>query len=188
MPLTIRNEQYHTLEEYYALPEEVRVELIDGVFYDMASPSQIHQEISRELEYSINEYIRNKKGKCSLFHSPFDVKLFDNKDDIVQPDIFVVCDRDKLDGKRCNGAPDWVIEIASPSNVTHDYVEKLSLYDKAGVREYWIVNPDDKSVVVYRFDSERPIIDTFSFEDTVKVGIYNDFRIDFRDVMSRVNG
>lgn len=186
MPLPIEGKKYYTLDDYYALPDDIRVELIDGMFYDMASPSQIHQEISGELFSDIHGYIRNNKGKCKIFHTPFDVKLYANKDDIVQPDLFVVCDRDKLDGKRCNGAPDWIIEIASPSNATHDYVLKLSLYEKAGVREYWIVNPDDKMVTVYCFDDGMHSIKTYSFTEKIKVSIYDNYEIDFKDIMSRI--
>ncbi|WP_026527181.1 Uma2 family endonuclease [Butyrivibrio sp. VCD2006] len=187
MPSSMEREKHYTLDDYYALPDNVRVELIDGKFYDMASPSQIHQEISRELEFCIAEYIRSRKGKCEMFHAPFDVKLYEKKDDIVQPDIFVVCDRDKLDGKRCNGAPDWIIEIASPSNTTHDYVRKLSLYEKAGVREYWIVNPDDKMITVYNFDNGNHSIKTYTFDESIKAGIYDDLIIDFKEIMLRIS-
>ena len=185
MPLALEKNNF-TEADYYALPEDVRVELIDGVFYDMSSPSQLHQEISREIEFDILSYIKKEKGNCKIFHAPFDVKPNIKKDDIVKPDIFVVCDKNKLDGKRCNGAPDWIIEIVSPSNATLDYVKKLSLYENAGVREYWIVNPDDKNVVVYDLDKASRNASTFTFDDQVKAGIYEDLIIDFKDIMSRI--
>ena len=100
-----------TLEQYEALPEETRAEVFDGMIYDMASPSQIHQSISMQLSTVINNYILHKKGSCSIFSAPFDVKLSDDPLIIVQPDIMVICDQSKLDGKRCNGAPDFIIEI-----------------------------------------------------------------------------
>lgn len=103
-----------TLEQYEALPEDLRVEVFDGVVYDMASPSQEHQTISMELSTVLNTYIRGKKGSCRVFHAPFDVKLSEQPLTIVQPDLMIVCDKDKLDGKRCNGAPDFIIEIVSP--------------------------------------------------------------------------
>ncbi len=103
--------------------------------------------------------------------SPSDVKL--SKTDVVQPDIFVVCDPDKLDGQRCNGAPDWVIEILSPSNEKIDTVKKLDLYSSAGVREYWIVAPEEERVIVYPFAAKKST-GIFTFDDDIPAGIYND--------------
>ena len=128
-----------TLEKYEALPEEKRIEVFEGIIYDMASPSQIHQSLSMQLSTAINSYILRKKGSCSVFSAPFDVKLFDKPLTIVQPDIMIICDKNKLDGKRCNGAPDFIIEIVSPGNPADDYIRKLYYYKNAGVREYWIV-------------------------------------------------
>jgi Uma2 family endonuclease len=118
-----------TLAQYEALPEDVRVEVFDGLVYDMASPSQEHQTILTELLVSLRTYIRQKGGNCSVFPAPFDVKLSDSPLTIVQPDLLVVCDQDKLDGKRCNGAPDFIIEIVSPSNPSDDYIRKLYYFD-----------------------------------------------------------
>ncbi|MFG6349449.1 MAG: Uma2 family endonuclease, partial [Lachnospiraceae bacterium] len=114
----------------------------------MANPSQVHQIISMELSTIINTYIKNNKGSCKAFHAPFDVKLSDNSLTIVQPDIMVVCDKNKLDTKRCNGAPDFIIEIVSPGNPSDDYIRKLYYYKNYGVREYWIVDPERKTVTV----------------------------------------
>ena len=115
-----------TLEQYEELSEDKRIEVFDGVVYDMASPSQIHQAISMQLSTTINNYILRKKGACSIFSAPFDVKLSDRPLIIVQPDIMVICDKDKLDENRCNGAPDFIIEIVSPSNASDDYIRKLT--------------------------------------------------------------
>lgn len=104
MPAIQPQMQTITLEQYETLPEEKRVEVYDGIAYDMASPSQIHQTISMELSNIIYNYIKSKKGSCQLFSAPFDVKLTDKPLTIVQPDIMVICDKNKLDGKRCNGA------------------------------------------------------------------------------------
>ena len=124
-----------TIEEYETLPEDARAEIFDGQIYSMASPSQEHQTISTELTTIINSYIKNSKGSCKVFHAPFDVKLSDKPLTIVQPDLMIVCDKNKLDGKRCNGAPDFIIEIISPGNPSDDYIRKLYYYKNAGVRE-----------------------------------------------------
>ena len=106
-----------TLEQYENLPENIRAEVFEGQVYYMASPSQIHQSILLELSSALNAYVKRKKGKCKVFIAPFDVKLSTNPLIIVQPDIMIICDKDKLDGDRCNGAPDFIIEIISPGNL-----------------------------------------------------------------------
>lgn len=141
-----------TLEQYEALPENRRAEVFDGIVYDMASPSQIHQTLSMELSNTLYNYLKNKKGSCQVFSAPFDVKLSARPLTIVQPDIMVIRDKNKLDGKRCNGAPDFIIEIVSPANPSDDYIRKLYHYKNAGVREYWIVDPRRKIVTVNYFE------------------------------------
>lgn len=170
-----------TLEQYEALPEEKRVEVFDGIIYDMTSPSQVHQEISMELSNIIYNYIKVKKGSCRTFSAPFDVKLSDNPLTIVQPDIMVVCDKDKLDGKRCNGAPDFIIEITSPGNSADDYIRKLYYYKNYGVREYWIVDPHRKIVTVNYFDEDILNVQ-YSFNSTIKVNIYDNLLINFSEI------
>lgn len=188
MPLLEEDINYNTEEDYYALPESERVELICGKFYDMASPGQLHQELSGRVFRIIGDYIDDKGGGCKVFQAPFDVKLEDKRDTIVQPDLSVICDRDKLDGRRCNGAPDWVIEIVSPSTASHDYVRKFELYKRTGVREYWIINPDDKSVVVHRFERNSTSTEEYTLDDLVKAGIYDDLTIDFKAIMKKIAG
>ena len=170
-----------TLEQYEALPENVRAEIYDDQIYYMASPSQIHQSILLELSTLINTYIKSKKGECKVFPAPFDVKLSDRPLTIVQPDIMIVCDKDKLDGKRCNGAPDFIIEIISPGNPADDYIRKLYYYKNFGVREYWIVDPRRKTVTVNYFEGNMLNIQ-YSFDSTIKVNIYNDLYIDFSNI------
>lgn len=170
-----------TLEQYEALPVGERVEVFDGIAYNMASPSQIHQSISMQLSTIINNYILRRKGACSIFSAPFDVLLSDRPLLIVQPDIMVICDKSKLDGKRCNGAPDFIIEIVSPGNPADDYIRKLYYYQKAGVREYWIVDPRRRMVTVNCFQ-ENLLNIQYSFDSAVRVGIFDDLIIDFRDL------
>ncbi len=175
-----------TLEQYETLPEEKRVEVFDGIVYDMASPSQIHQSISMQLSTIINNYILRQKGSCSIFSAPFDVKLSDNPLIIVQPDIMVVCDRNKLDGKRCNGAPDFIVEIVSPGNPADDYIRKPYYYKNFGVREYWIVDPNRRMITVNYFEGGLIHV-AYSFDATVKVNIYEDLYINFSDIAGLLN-
>lgn len=170
-----------TLEQYEALPENQRVEVFESVVYDMASPSQIHQSILLELSTLLNSYIKEKQGNCKVFPAPFDVLLSDSPLTIVQPDIMIVCDENKLDGKRCNGAPDFIIEIVSPGNPSDDYIRKLYYYKNYGVREYWIVDPKRRTITVNYFESDLINV-TYSFDSTIKVNIYSDLMIDFSQI------
>ena len=144
----LRKERVYTIEDIYALPDGERAELVDGKIYYMAPPSRTHQKILLSLSRVIADYIDSRNGDCEVNIAPFAVFL--NKDDInyVEPDISVVCDTSKLDEKGCHGAPDWIIEVVSPGNKPMDYFTKLFKYRTAGVREYWIVNPEEKTVQV----------------------------------------
>ena len=104
---------FYTEDDYYNLPETIRAELIDGQFYYMAAPSRIHQRILSQLHLTIGQYIRAKGGNCEIYPAPFAVKLFEEKDTIVEPDISIICDNSKLTDRGCTGAPDWIIEIIS---------------------------------------------------------------------------
>ena len=130
-----------------------RIEIINGEAFMMAAPSRIHQEICFEMGRQLGNYLEGKQ--CKAYPAPFGVRLFqragdspEDVDTIVEPDISVICDRSKLDQYGCNGAPDLVIEVLSPSTQRHDQLVKLNLYQRAGVREYWIVDPENKSVRV----------------------------------------
>lgn len=170
--------QTMTLEEYEALPESRRVEVFDSIVYDMASPSRIHQALSMELSNILYNYIKTKKGSCQVFHAPFDVKLSDQPLTIVQPDIMMICDKEKLDEKRCNGAPDFIIEIVSPGNPSDDYIRKPYYYKNAGVREYWIVDPRRKTVTVNYFEGNIVSV-PYPFDSVIKVNICEDLLINF---------
>jgi Uncharacterized protein conserved in cyanobacteria len=181
MPLLQPQTETVTLEQYETLPENTRAEVFDGVIYNMANPSQNHQTILTELLVLLRNYIYNKNGRCSVFPAPFDVKLNDNPLTIVQPDIMVICDKNKLDGKRCNGAPDFIIEIVSPGNPADDYIRKLYYYKNYGVREYWIVDPQRKSVTINYFEGNLLNI-PYTFNSIIKVNIYEDLYINFSDI------
>ncbi len=170
----------YTEEDYYNLPENVRAELINGQIYYMATPSRIHQEILMFLSKTIANYIDSKKGPCKVYPAPFAVKLFSEDDrNVVEPDISVICDPNKLTDRGCTGAPDWIVEIVSPSNSSHDYIRKLNLYADAGIREYWIVNPIKESIFVYYLEETKFEAAAYTFQDKIKVNIYDDLWIDF---------
>ena len=175
----------YTEEDYNNLPEDVRAELIDGQLYYMSALSRMHQEILNFLNTEINIYIRLKKGSCKVYPAPFAVKLFNDRDDTVEPDLSVICDSEKLTDRGCTGAPDWIIEIISPSNPEHDYIRKLNLYADAGVQEYWIVDPRDYKILVYYLKNEHTedfTVKPYTFQDKIKVNIYEDLWIDFREM------
>lgn len=181
--MAIPQKQIYTETDYYNLPEDIRAELIDGQFYYQAAPSRIHQKILNAVNNTIYNYIKAKGGSCEVYPSPFAVKLFNDRKTIVEPDISVICDRDKLTDKGCTGAPDWIIEIISPGNSSHDYIRKLNLYADAGVREYWIVNPMQESIYVYHLEESKFGTNAYFFQDKIKVNIYDDLWIDFKEII-----
>ena len=176
MPLL--KEEVYTIDDIYALPDGERAELIDGRMYIMAPLSRKHQRISIRLVSIIDRYIEEHKGKCEVYAAPFAVYLDERSNTYVEPDISVICDPDKLDDRGCKGAPDWIIEIVSPASKKMDYLLKLLKYRFAGVKEYWIVDPEKNRVIVYNFTGDESVND-YTLQDFVKVGIYEDFVIDF---------
>ena len=175
-----------TIEDYYNIPDEIRVELIDGVIYDMSTPAHIHQLIAMEIYDVIKAYIKKKKGECIVHASPMDVQLDCDNRTMVQPDVQVICDRNKLRKRSVYGAPDFVAEVLSPSTRKKDISIKLYKYENAGVSEYWIVDPDKKRVHVYQFEKEElPVM--YTFEDKIPVGIFGDeCVVDFAEVYDYV--
>ena len=168
-------ERIYTVEDIYALPNGTRAELIDGQIYYMAPPSRKHQKILLSLSRVISDYIDKNNGACEVDIAPFSVFLNENDKNYVEPDISIICDQNKLNDKGCVGAPDWIIEIVSPSSKRMDYMIKLFKYRTAGVREYWIVDPDKDRITLYNF--EKDDIAEFSFADDIPVSIYTDFSI-----------
>ena len=162
----------YTLEDYLAIPDERRVELIDGVIYDMSSPLGHHQLIAGQIHAALLAFISREGGPCIPFIAPVDVQLDCDDKTIVQPDVLILCDRDKYTPQRIVGAPDFVVEVLSKSTRKKDMFIKLNKYKFAGVREYWLVDPDKKTIVVYLFEQEDTI-HLYSFRDKVPVGIYD---------------
>ena len=154
MGLPQRNAEPHTYADYLAWPDEVRYELVDGCAFAMApAPARVHQEVLGAMYRAVADALEG--SPCRPFIAPFDVRLPRGEeadeavDTVVQPDLSVVCDRNKLDARGCRGAPDWVVEVLSPASASHDMIRKRRTYERAGVREYWLVHPTDRVVTVY---------------------------------------
>lgn len=173
MPLP--TEKVYTIDDIYALPDGKRAELIDGQIYYMAPPSRTHQRIVLNLSRKIADYLDKNHDCCEVDIAPFAVFLNENDKVYVEPDISVICDKNKLNEKGCTGAPDWIIEIVSASSRRMDYYTKLFKYRTAGVREYWIVDPEKDRITVYNFEQETT--DEYRFNMPVPAGIYEDFSI-----------
>lgn len=165
----------YTIDDIYSLPDGKHAELIDGEIYYMAPPSWTHQKISMFLSNEISAYIKKNSRGCEVLAAPFAVFLNNDDQTYLEPDISVICDRAKLDEYGCHGAPDWIIEIVSPSSKSRDYMKKMFLYNAAGVREYWIVDPGKNMTSVYGFETNQ--VEQYSFGEEVPVGIYGDFYI-----------
>ena len=131
---TLRQEKAYTIDDIYSLPDGERAELIDGKIYYMAPPNTKHQRLVHFFDREIGNYIQNNNGECEVLPAPFAVFLNEDEINYVEPDISVICDRDKITDKGCNGAPDWIIEIVSPGNKPMDYFTKLFKYRSGGVR------------------------------------------------------
>lgn len=174
--------EFYTTDDIYALPDGQRAELIDGKIYDMAPPSPLHQQLVMELSATLRNYIKEKDGNCKVYPAPFAVFIKEDDVNYVEPDISIVCDPDKISHRGCEGAPDFIIEIVSPSSRKMDYSTKNALYADSGVREYWIVDPARERTTVYRYEEDAaPTI--IPFNSNVKVKIYDNLEICIADLL-----
>lgn len=178
--MTLAEEKIYTIDDIYKLPEGERAQLFDGQMYMMAPPSREHQQLVSELNYVIKDYIKKKRGDCQVYPAPFAVFLNADNKNYVEPDLSIICDKNKLDHKGCYGAPDWIIEIVSPSSRQIDYYRKLYKYQNAGVREYWIVDKEKNRIIVHNFEKETG--EEYTFEDIVPAGIYEEFSVNFKEI------
>jgi len=179
MPVPVsKDAERFTYAHYLTWPDEERWELIDGIPYDMSpAPSRYHQEISMNLASEINRFLKEKGKKCKVYAAPFDVRLpGDRQTDeetmtVVQPDISVICDLEKLDHKGCKGTPDFIVEITSLATVKKDMKDKLLLYEKHGVPEYWIIHPEENIIMVYKLNEQKHYdrAEIFSKEDKIRL-------------------
>ncbi len=176
----------YTIADYLALPDYQRAELIDGVIYDLAAPSTVHQIIAGEIFFAIRDFIKKRKGDCIPFLSPIDVQLDCDNRTIVQPDVMIICDRDKIH-KRILGAPDFVVEVLSPATREKDFLIKSAKYQRAGVKEYWLVDPDEKKITVFDF-RESVSMQLYSFDEKVPVLLYDGkLKIDMKAISEYID-
>jgi len=183
--------QRYTYADYLTWLDDKRRELINGFFHLMSAPIRAHSGVSAVLFNKLFVFITKKKGKCRVYAAPFDVRfpMYGSKEDdkiydVVQPDICVICDPSKLDDKGCIGAPDMIVEVSSPSTMKYDWNRKFGLYEKAGVREYWIVSPKYKSVHVFllQADGNFDLGTEYDGEQIVPVYIFDGLEIDLKEV------
>lgn len=177
----------YTLDDYLALPDEQRVELIDGVFYDMSAPTVPHQLIGGLIFSQLMVYVKSHKGPCIPLIAPTDVQLDRDNRTIVQPDVMIVCDRSKVTRKRIFGAPEFVVEVLSPSTKNKDIFIKSSKYQQAGVRELWLIDPTQEQILVYIFGEETSM-HMYTFEEKIPVSIYDgECEIDFKEIRDYIS-
>ncbi|MCR5789683.1 MAG: Uma2 family endonuclease [Lachnospiraceae bacterium] len=171
------SERKYTIEDIYALPENVRAELINGKLYYMAAPTRTHQKLAGGMHLAVANYIRSKNGSCEVYIPRFAVFPFNDEETYLEPDLTVVCDLSKLDEKGCHGAPDWVVEVLSPGTSSKDMGIKLFKYREAGVREYWILDPEKKIVIVENYEGPEGNASLYSFDNEIPSGIFPDLLI-----------
>jgi Uma2 family endonuclease len=172
--------EYYHYEDWLEMDEQVRAELVDGEVYLMAAPGQRHQEILGEMHRQLANFLKDKP--CKVFPAPFGVRLSQHEDTVFEPEIVVVCDKTKLNGKICDGVPDLVVEIISPSSKGYDRLFKFNRYLRAGVREYWIVDDETNSVQVNTLENGRYIASMYGDTDTIPVGVLEGCVITLSDV------
>ena len=185
--MQIRHEEKHlkyfTYADYCTWDDDQRCELIDGIPYLMAAPSEKHQDILLNLGWKFREHLQGKR--CKVIVAPFDVRLNWEKGDhtVVQPDLIVVCDPIKLeDGKSCKGAPDLVIEVLSPSTAGNDMMRKFAKYHEAGVKELWFADPNEQTMLVHKWESGIHAFNLYNNVDKITVGILPELVIDLADI------
>ena len=190
MPLSAKQERF-TFADCLTWDEDEHIEIINGEAFMMATPSRIHQGICFEIGRQLGNYLEGKQ--CKVYPAPFGVRLFEqdgdspeNVDTVVEPDISVVCDRSKLDEHGCKGAPDLIVEVLSPSTQRHDQLVKLNLYQRAGVREYWIVDPENRTVrvMVQADDGLLHVHEVYRQVDVAKVNVLDGCFIELSKVFS----
>lgn len=188
MGFALEHDKHYTYRDYLTWPDDVRCELIDGKVYLMTpAPLLSHQDVAGEIFFQAKQALRNKS--CRAFMAPLDVRLpayaeaDEDTDVVVQPDVFVVCDPDKLDRRGVRGAPDWIVEVLSPSTASKDQIEKRRLYECRGVPEYWLVHPTDRVLTIYRLnEGEYGKPDIQALQGQTPVGVLPHVVIDWDEL------
>lgn len=181
--MQLHKDKKYTYADYVRWNDGTRYELIDGTPYMMSpAPSPDHQRASLRLALQIGGFLKGKP--CELFTAPFDVRLAAdaNDDTVVQPDLAVICDHTKIDARGCNGAPDLILEIVSPASTRHDQIIKFNKYLQAGVREYWVVNPQTCSVQTYLLKDGEYVSRVHADADVVPVSVLEGCTVDLAEV------
>jgi Uma2 family endonuclease len=185
MPL-LKEKEHYTYADYLEWDENYRAEIINGEVYEMSPPLTIHQRISMRLSVKFSTFLERKT--CEVFAAPFGVRLFpepDLSDDtVLEPDLVVICDSSKIDERGCNGAPDLVIEILSPSTANKDLILKFNLYLEAAVREYWVIEPENRQVKVHLLEKGHYVTATYGVSDVVPVTVLPGLTIDLKTIFA----
>ena len=195
MELTLDLNKRYTYADYLMWLDDKRRELINGLIKMMSpAPHPRHAAVNFKIAWQLEYIIKRNKGKCEVYHAPFDVRFPRNGETannqintVVQPDICVICDLSKIDNRGCCGAPDMIVEILSPSTLTRDVHEKFVLYEEFGVKEYWIVHPNDKSVNVFilQEDGKYDAGTLYENEGKVPVYIFDNCTMDLNDIFKK---
>lgn len=188
----VYNDKYYTYDDYLNWPNDERIELIDGVVYSISpSPAYIHQKTFSELLYLLTDHVKKNNINCHVLGAPFDVEFSEmdesdnKKKNVVQPDIFVVFDDNKVTDQGCMGSPDLIFEIVASSSTSKDYVDKVYLYSRNRIKEYIIVNPKNRTVTVYTQNEDNKFDEPEYYKEdlNVKINTFDDLVIDFSKIM-----
>lgn len=169
-----------TLTYIENLPENIRAELIDGQIFYLAAPQLIHQELIGDLYFQIRSYIEAQAGNCKIYVAPVSVRLSEDDKNYLEPDIIVICDSTKLKEDGCHGAPDLIIEVASKSTQKRDYGLKMAKYRSAGVKEYWVIDPQRQTIMVYWFENET-MNELHGIHDEVEFHLFPGLKVTLAD-------
>ena len=177
----------YEVSDYENLPEDIRVELIDGYFYEMEAPTKKHQVILQEILIQLTSQIRKNKGDCKVYMAPSDVQLDESNKTIVQPDLFILCNKDMIkNSRRTVGAPEFIIEVLSESTRKKDMTLKLNIYEACGVKEYWIIDPNKEYIIKYFFEN-MSLTNIYTFNDIVPLELYEGkISVDFSEIKSEI--